>query len=371
MNFPDKLTVKFNDKPVGTLALSTTGECTFVYDRNWLVHGFSLSPLELPLRDGLFTAKQSPFRGNFGVFEDSLPDGYGIYLIDRLLKQQGVDSRSLTPLQWLSIVGRNGMGALSYEPEATFDFRSEIYGDVDLDTLQCKALDVLSEKDFKDAGLLYYNSGNSGGCRPKAMYHDEEGSWIVKFRHVYDSVDIGKMEYEYSKCALACGIHVPEFKLLNNKYFSCKRFDIDAKGERVHVVTAGALLGESIHPPKSDYKVLLGLTGYVTQSPKDVLQMFRRMVFNVFSQNKDDHIKNFSFICNDGKWELAPAYDLTYCPKGYNGEHASSVNYNGNPTEKDMLEVAASVRISADEAKAIIDDIRPKCKSLVSRVVKY
>ncbi len=179
------------------------------------------------------------------------------------------------------------------------------------------------------------------------------------------------MEFEYSKCALSCGINVPEFKLLNDRYFSCKRFDIDAKGERVHVVTAGALLGESIYPPKSDYKVLLGLTGYVTQSSDDVLQMFRRMVFNVFSQNKDDHVKNFSFMCKNGKWTLAPAYDLTYCPKGYNGEHASSVNYNGNPTDKDMLEVAASVRIPVGEAKAIIEEIRPKCESLVSRVTNF
>ena len=84
-------------------------------------------------------------------------------------------------------------------------------------------------------------------------------------------------------------------------------------------LTAGALLNESISNPKLDYKVLLHLTGYLTQDSQQVDEMFQRMVFNVLTDNKDDHVKNFSFICREGKWSLAPAYDLTLCKEGYHG----------------------------------------------------
>ena len=369
MNSPNKLTVRLNGRNVGELQLSDEGMCVFRYSRGWLADGFSISPLELPLKDGLFTAKPNPFRGNFGIFEDSLPDGYGSYLIDRMLRNQGIDSRSLNPLQWLSIVGKNGMGALSYEPESNFNIYSRNNNPVELDELQRIALEVLSEKNSEDIGMLYYNSGNSGGCRPKATFHDEEGSWLVKFRHVYDSPSIGKIEYAYSECARECGLDVADFRLMHDRYFASRRFDIDENGRRIHTATAGALLGETIHPPKTDYKILLSLTGFVTQNPEDVIEMFRRMVFNVFSENKDDHAKNFTFLCAEGNWRLAPAYDMTYCPQGYNGEHASSVNYNGNPTVQDMLDLAAAMRIPDAQAKEVIDHIRPKCESLIKRTL--
>lgn len=88
----DRLTVKFNDATVGILALSPDGKlCTFQYDKAWLVSGFSISPFELPLQPGVFVAKSQPFAGNFGVFEDSLPDGYGRYLLHKSLQKQGID----------------------------------------------------------------------------------------------------------------------------------------------------------------------------------------------------------------------------------------------------------------------------------------
>ena len=82
----DSLTVKYHDRKVGTLTLSADRKtCVFEYDKTWLLDGFSISPLELPLKNGLFTAKRNPFGGNFGVFEDSLPDGYGRYLMHKTL----------------------------------------------------------------------------------------------------------------------------------------------------------------------------------------------------------------------------------------------------------------------------------------------
>ena len=106
------LQVKYHDQLVGTLSLTPDNKlCAFEYAHSWLADGFSISPLELPLRPGLFLAKPSPFFGNFGIFEDSLPDGYGRYLLHKLLQKEGIDDFKLSALDRLSIVGSGGMGA--------------------------------------------------------------------------------------------------------------------------------------------------------------------------------------------------------------------------------------------------------------------
>ena len=364
MNSVSKIFVKFHGRLVGELTQTPDGKrCVFHYDKEWLATGFSISPLDLPLKSDLFVAPERPFWGNFGIFEDSLPDGYGRYLLNRMLRRQGIDEFGLTPLQRLSIVGNAGMGALCYEPETRLESAAEV---LELDRIQEMALEVLSERNERDAASLYYRSGNSGGCRPKCLYHDEEGDWLIKFRHTCDPKDFGATEFRYNETARKCGIEVPDFKLMDGKYFATRRFDIE-NGERLHVATAGALLNESIDFPKLDYKTLLHLTGYLTQDPKQVEAMFRLMVFNVFADNKDDHAKNFSFISRNGRWLLAPAYDLTPVPEGYHGEHATSVNGNGNPTVSDMLAVGEDIRIPQKRGLEIIDSVRENCKEIMSK----
>ena len=364
MNSISKIIVRYHGKKVGELGMTPDGtRCAFRYDDEWLVSGFSISPLDLPLKPDLFIAKPQPFFGNFGIFEDSLPDGYGRYLLNRMLRQHGIDDMSLTPLQRLSIVGHTGMGALCYEPETKL---GNVADNTSLAALQELALEVLAEKNDKDAALLYYNSGNSGGCRPKCLYHDSEGDWLVKFRHVYDTKDLGLIEFKFNEAAQRCGVEVPDFKLFDGRFFATKRFDV-ASGERLHVATAGALLNESIHLPKLDYKTLLHLTGYLTQDPKQVEAMFRLMAFNVLTDNKDDHAKNFSFIHRNGKWRLAPAYDLTPYPEGYHGEHATSVNGNGRPTIEDMLAVGEDIRIPKKRCLEILDFVRKNCGEVLSK----
>ena len=362
MNLVDKLSVMYRSRKVGTLSMEPQRKlCVFQYDKDWLHDGFSISPLDLPLKPDIFIAKPTPFWGNFGIFEDSLPDGYGRYLLHRLLRRQNVDTDSLSPLQWLSIIGSSGMGALCYVPET---FVGEEKSLPDLDMLQQMALDVLSEKSDKDEDVLYFNSGNSGGCRPKCLMKDDEGEWLVKFRHTYDPLDMGRMEYDYNMAARKCGITVPDFKLINGKYFATKRFDIDENGRRMHIATTAALLNISIDFPSLDYKNLLSLTGYLTQNPQQVEQQFRRMVFNVYAENKDDHAKNFSFICNDGKWVISPAYDLTRCHEGYNGEHATSANGSGHPTDEDLIAVGTSIRIPRKRCLEIMEEVRALTKEL-------
>ncbi len=350
--------VMYHGRKVGTLSMGNRSNCQFEYDKDWLFDGFSISPLQLPLKVGLFTADYQPFNGNFGVFEDSLPGGYGEYLLRKVLKKEGVDPQGLTPVQWLSIVGSSGMGALCYVPETKLQ-REE--GQHSFEEMQQLALDVLSERTDENANMLYFKSGNSGGVRPKCLYSDAEGHWLVKFRHTYDPINIGELEYEYNKVARQCGVDVPDFKLIEGKYFAVRRFDIE-DGVRLHVATASALLNEPISPPKMEYHNLLQLTGYLTQSPEAVEQQFRRMAFNVFAHNMDDHARNFSFICRDGKWSLAPAYDLTN--DSTLGEHASTINFKGLPTEEDMIIVGMNIHMSREHCQRIIEEVREGIREL-------
>ncbi len=73
------------------------------------------------LKSGVFTARAEPFDGLFGVFNDSLPDGWGKLLIDKWLQSKGVNPAELSVLDRLSLVGDSGMGALTYLPAQNTD----------------------------------------------------------------------------------------------------------------------------------------------------------------------------------------------------------------------------------------------------------
>ena len=369
-----KIKVLLRDEPVGTLQRDpANGVCVFEYDKGWLANGFSLSPTELPLQSGLFYADKDKFGGGFAVFEDSLPDGYGLYLLDRMLRKQNTSLMELNPLQRLSIIGTAGMGALTYLPMMTgFHAQKELEDIAQLDHLQEEALKVFSEKGGGDESYLYYNSANSGGARPKTALRSRDGShWLVKFRHVYDPEDIGKSEFLYMKTARACGITIPRIGLVKDRYFAIERFDFAPDGKKRHVVTAAALLKTDFRKQDVDYINLLALTGYLTQDPGQVEEMFRRMVMNLVAVNKDDHSKNFSFLCDDGKWSLAPAYDITYSPLGSNGEHATSLFYNGNPGFDLVLKAGTEIRIPESTCRTIIKEVEETCEKhlpVVSRL---
>ena len=315
------------------------------------------------MQSDLLFADKDGLDGCFAVFEDSLPDGYGLFLLERILRNQNATLKDLNPLQRLSIIGKSGMGALSYLPVMPgIQKQREIEDTKQLEMFQEEALKVLSEKEEGDVSLLYYNSANSGGARPKASMRASDGShWLVKFRHTYDPTDIGQSEWLYMKTAEACGVTIPRIALLNDRYFAIERFDIAPDGQRMHAVTAAALLKTDFRRQDVDYTNLLALTGYLTQNPQQVEEMFRRMVVNLVVDNKDDHAKNFSFLCHDGRWELAPAYDITYSPAGSHGEHATSLFYNGNPGLDLVLKAGTGIRIPEFRCREIIQTVERIC----------
>ena len=145
-----------------------------------------------------------------------------------------------------------------------------------------------------------------------------------------------------------------------------KKLEMLMAGESIDQQIEENLTYDYLHSSEENFWSILYLTGYLTQDSQQVDEMFQRMVFNVLTDNKDDHVKNFSFICREGKWSLAPAYDLTLCKEGYHGEHATSANNKGNPDIEDMLAVGESIRIPRRKGMEIINHMINHCQEILS-----
>jgi serine/threonine-protein kinase HipA len=338
---------------IGRLLLVPEGYTLFEYNKEWLQMGFSISPFYLPLKAGVFAARKNPFDGLFGVFNDSLPDGWGRLLTDRWLKNQRINPLELTVLDRLSLVGKNGMGALTFHPEFNFKSASLTH---DLDFYADEVRKILNEENSDSFEEIVRNAGSSGGARPKVLVHLDGNDWLVKFQASSDPVDVGEIEYKTSLLAKKCGIDMPETRLFRNRYFGTRRFDLE-ETRRKHVHSASGLLYASYRLPSLDYSGLMQATLALTRNMKEVEKMFRLMVFNVAIGNKDDHAKNFSFIYENNAWILAPAYDLLPS-SGFNGHHTTTVNGKGNPEITDCLEVARLTAFPLKKAKEIIEEIR-------------
>jgi serine/threonine-protein kinase HipA len=350
--------VFLNDQLVGKLAITPQSLCAFEYDPDYLKDGVSISPLLIPIKPGLFIARRDPFNGGFGVFDDSLPDGWGNLILDRYLQQIGINPYKLTLLQRLSLVGSSGRGALVYRPEKSFDTEES---SIDFNKLAKEIEKILTSEYTGDSlNTLYHYGGSSGGARPKIFVKIKDKEWLVKFKATNDPTDIGKTEYEYSLLAKECGIEMPVTKLFEKKYFGVTRFDRTLKG-KVHTISAAGLLNANYRIPSLDYLVLLKVCRQITLDMEQVYALFRQMVFNVAISNRDDHAKNFSFQLQDKQWKLSPAYDLLPS-NGFNGYHTTTINGKGEPTLNDIMTVASKIGLNKQRTLAIIDEIITKCR---------
>ena len=358
-----KIEVFANKIKVGTLALTNDNKVAFQYTDEWVEKGFSINPFKLPLSRQLFYSSSPHFKGLFGVFADSLPDSYGELLLDRYLKRKNINISDLTCLDRLAYVGCSGMGLLEYIP----DFSEETdRSNIDFDAIQKECNDLLDSKKVDNITNLFSLGGSSGGARPKSLIKYDGEDYIVKFSSKFDPKNIAELEYKYMSLAKEAGINIPTIKLVNSKsgkkYFLIKRFDRESS-KKIHMISAAALLEVDFRAPSLDYNDLIKLTRVLTKNDDDVMEMYRRMVFNVLINNQDDHAKNFSFIYDDKNktYRLSPAYDITP-GRTYYGEHTTSVNGKGkNITDDDMLDVAISNKIEPTAARQIIE----KCKCTI------
>lgn len=346
---------------VGTL-FERDRDTAFEYDRAFLSLGLNLAPFRLSLRSGVQVFAPKGNLETFGLFDDSLPDGWGRRLVDQAFRRK--HGRLPTVLERLACVGENGRGALTYEPVDVLD---EDLSGFDLDALAASAV-AFDEGRAEDVlPSVRKAGGSSGGARPKAFvgYNPQTGEvcaecpelpagfehWLVKFNTSRDGVDAGRREYEYYQKAVAAGVTMMPSRLIETKagaFFATKRFDRTTDGGRLHFASAAGLLQADYRTPGDEYEILFKMTELLTRDYSAKKELFRRVRLNVLEHNRDDHLKNFGFLMDaEGRWSLAPFYDFTYS-EGPNGWQTLSVAGEGaNPTERDLARLAKAVGIDS------------------------
>jgi len=376
-----RLDVRFTRSPgdsllVGALA-EDRGRIFFEYSPQFLATGLDLSPFSLPFEPALFEHKDREFGPLPGLFDDSLPDGWGLLLMDRHFRKIGLDPASISPLDRLAWLGTRTMGALTYHPPSE---RENIDDRIfDLHELARQSQEVLSGRAVDILPQLLRAGGSPGGARPKVLagFNPASGEirsgeddlpegfehWIVKFAAKTDAADAGPVEYAYALMAEAAGVDMPPTRIFEtsagDRFFGIKRFDRQGN-RRLHVHTFGNLIQANFRIPSTDYGDLLKATSILTRNHRDVLRAFRRMVFNVLAHNRDDHVKNFAFILDDttGEWALTPAYDLVYAA-GPGGEHTMTLAGEGrDPGRTHILRLAEQAGVPAREAESIIGEVQ-------------
>jgi serine/threonine-protein kinase HipA len=377
MSAPKKINVSISlngsERAVGVL-LSEDRNIYFKYDSAFLDSGLEISPFKLRLSDTVFTGPSSPFQGLFGVFDDSLPDGWGRLLLDRALVSRGILPEEVTTLQRLSYVGESGMGALEYRPAIEAgDAQSSA---IELDRIAGEMNQVLEGQSSGVIEELFQLGGSSGGARPKILVgynsrtdHLIHGThqlpngyehWLIKFPASSDQPDIAGIELAYSFMAAAAGIIMSPCRLFKGKsrrtYFGTKRFDRTPHG-KLHMHSAAGLLHDNFRLSTLDYGHLMDCAFQLERSAEAYEKILRLAAFNVFTHNRDDHSKNVSFLMDEkGKWQLAPAYDLTFSNSSH-GYHSTQVaGESRNPGTEHLKELAKVFRMK--NAGRIIEEVK-------------
>jgi len=397
--------VKIWGQQVGAVAWDDqTGLASFEYDTTFKNLNWELSPLKMPINSGrgVFSFPElkqgkndlfDTFKGLPGLLADVLPDRYGNELINLWLAQQGRPLNSMNPVEMLCFIGTRGMGAMEFEP-ANFNVNKSSFS-IEMDSLVDIAKKMLSQKVSFQTNLKKYDEQaimqiitigtSAGGARPKAViaYNEKSGEvrsgqtiapkgfehWLLKLDGVSDvqlgaSDGYGRVEMAYYNMAISCGIDMMPSMLFEENgraHFMTKRFDREQGDIKHHMQTLCAINHFDYNSVTSfSYEQLFQTMRELSLSYADAEQMFRRMVFNVISRNCDDHTKNFAFrLKKEGKWELAPAYDLCHAYRPNHqwvSQHALSINGKRKDINKsDLLVIGNSIHCK--RAAEIVDEI--------------
>lgn len=392
--------VKIWSQVVGAVLWDEKKEmATFEFDPSFVKHNWDLSPLQMPLTEvkrgntlyQFSRLNKDTFNGLPGLLSDALPDAYGTILINAWLAANGRTTESMNPVERLCYMGKRGLGALEFEP--ALNTAKETSVSVEVKSLVEIAQQILGQrkafttsiKDDVKKGLedIIRVGSSAGGARAKAIiaYNEKTkevrsgqttaprgfGHWLLKFDGVVntslgDPAGYGRIELAYYYMALDCGIDISESRLLEENgraHFMTRRFDRVKGKEKLHVQTLCAMQHFDFSMLGAySYEQVFQTIRKLRLSAKANEQMYKRMVFNVIARNLDDHTKNISFIMDKGgKWQLAPAYDLTYSynPKSkWVSQHNLSINGKTRDiTKEDLLKVGKEMGIK--QAHAIIE----------------
>lgn len=372
----------------------------FNYDENFLKSHIEVAPIVMPLSKQVYSfpaLNMETFKGLPGMLCDSLPDKFGTKLVERYLAEQGRNLKELTSVERLCYVGKRGMGALEYVPAKEYFHTPD--QSLNLDALVQLASDILSERetihvkgDNHAMEQIIKVGTSAGGARAKAVIAWNEktgdirsgqvdagkgyGYWLIKFDGVKNNKDKGdkedsteytRIEYAYHRMAVDAGIDMSECRLHEengNYHFMTKRFDRDSEtGAKIHMQSLGAMAHYDFNEPGVySYEQAANVIYQLGMGQKEIEQLYRRMVFNIMTRNQDDHVKNISFLMDkQGKWSLAPAYDITYSYDKTNrwlAKHQMSVNGKiDNFTMDDLRESAKRMNISKRKMEKIVEDV--------------
>ena len=371
------------DWPLGLLADDGT-TLLFEYAPEALAQGLELSPLHLKLRATAYGGFPPHLIRLPGLIADSLPDGWGLLLMDRLFRQQGL--RHPGPLNRLAFIGDRAMGALRFVPAAEPDAEEPDWNLLALAKESERALAGEAGAALRELALT---GGSPQGARPKALVQYDSGSghvstrgdapgspWLVKFPAQGEHKEVCAIEQMYAELARDCGLEVPAsvwFDLSPKlAAFGVARFDRE-QGLRVPVHSLAGLLQVDFRLPGSaDYTALLRATRLLTRDEREVEKAYARAVFNVLFHNRDDHPKNFAWrLGRDRRWRLAPAFDLTFS-EGPMGHHHMDVCGEGHAVERGhLLRLASEGGVAAKAAEATIDRMVAQAATFSQRATAY
>jgi serine/threonine-protein kinase HipA len=372
------------------------------FDPSFARQGLNIAPVTMPLSEirsgnSVFSfpgLNRETFHGLPGLLADSLPDRFGNALLDQWLAEQGRTKQSVNPVERLCYTGSRGMGALEFEPSMKLGKNTDSTK-VEVDRLVELARLVLEEKRGLNGRLDAENidglneiikvGTSAGGARAKAViaYNEKTGEmrsgqadildgfeyWLIKFdgvtnKQLGDPEGYGRIEYAYYLMAKDCGIEMSECRVFEENgraHFMTKRFDRTVTGERYHMQTLCGIAHMDYNDPLLySYEDAFEIMRMLRLPYTDAEQLYRRMAFNVIAKNQDDHTKNISFLMNrEGRWKLAPAYDVTYA---YNPEnrwvfqHQLSVNGKRQYIQReDLINLAKNMNIK--KHNSIIDEV--------------
>ena len=376
----------------------------FEYTPEFTKSGIELSPIVMPLKEGKVykfpNLSQESFLGLPGLLSDSLPDSFGQAIISAWLVKQGRGMGSLNAVERLCYTGSRGMGALEYVPsmEEISGVNERIY----VDSLVKLASEIVenreniaskfktNKKDENAFAQIMQIGTSAGGARAKAIigWNKKTGEvrsgqiplgedfnyYLLKFDGINKNRDkespdgegYTKIEYAYYLMAKAAKIEMSACELLHENglnHFVTKRFDREGSGKKLHMQSLGAIAHydyqiDGAYSYEHAFMVMriLGLDNLAK------MQLLRRMIFNVYAMNHDDHVKNISFLMNrTGIWTLAPAYDLTYSynPDGrWTSQHQMTINGKRKDiTKEDIFACAENVGIKKLIAKEMIQEV--------------
>ncbi len=377
----------------------------FEYNPSFVQSGIQLSPVVMPLKKGIYRFPDLPYEtyhGLPGLVSDSLPDKFGNSIIDVWLSKQGRLPESFNAVERLCYTGKRGMGALEYYPviaSENIDEKINVSELVELASMVLRnrkslniVLDECNKAEMNTALSQIISVGTSaGGARAKAViaWNPETNEvrsgqtenskgfehWLIKFSGVAgnkdkedeDREDFGIIEYTYYLMAKEAGINMSECRILDdgkNSHFMTKRFDRDDKGNKFHMQTLCAMAHMDFNQAGAySYEQFFSVMNKIGMHHLDSVEAFKRMVFNIYAFNCDDHTKNISFLMDkQGQWKLSPAYDVSfaYNPNGlWTSSHQMTVNgKRKNFTELDFENCAKFGNLSHREVKNAIADVK-------------